>query len=587
MVQGTDLATCRETPAALVQVDGGWYELQRPADQFLARDVRDVPRVLRDAEAAAEAGRHIAGFVAYEAGSAFGLAAYPPGGLPLASFVAFEHAEPFDPTKLVDASADAGDLDWQPGMTADEHAVALTRIREHLAAGDTYQVNLTFPLTARFTGDPFALFARLARSQRSSCAAYIDAGRFVVCSASPETFFERDGDQVTMRPMKGTSRRGRTLEEDAARAEELRQSEKERAENLMIVDMVRNDLGRIARTGTVRVPSLFDVETFPTILQMTSTVEAETDATLAELFAATFPCASVTGAPKMRTAELIRELEPSPRGVYTGAVGYLGPGRIARFNVAIRTATIDRKREEAVYGIGSGIVWDSRPEREYEECLAKARVLSADPEPFSLLETIRWDPGDGFTLLGRHLNRMESSARFFGHPWNRDAVESALEAAVHGDEPLRVRLLLHEDGRPTVETFPLPEPAGRPVRIGFATAPIDPGDPFLWHKTDRRRVYDEAKASRPDCDEVVLWTQRGLVTETNISNLAIRRSDGAWVTPPVEDGLLAGTYRAELLSDGCLVEGSIVWDELADATAVAVFNSLRGWRAAEFVPRSS
>jgi len=569
---------------AVLQVDGRWVRLIGARAPLVAHQPSEVLPLISAVEAATEAGLHAAGFVAYEAAAAFGLATHPPTeGLPLAAFVLGERLEPFDPAALVQAARAAPALDWQPAIAEPDYVRAVHQVRSHLAAGDSYQVNLTFQLTSPFTADPFALFARLARAQRAAGAAYLDFGRFAVCSASPELFFEREGDVVSMRPMKGTAPRGRTPAEDSTRAVSIRRSPKERAENLMIVDMVRNDLGRIAEVGSVEVPRLFRVERFPTVLQMTSDVVARVPGSLAAIFAALFPCASVTGAPKVRTASIIRQLESGPRGVYTGAVGYAGPGRKARFNVAIRTATVDRERQVASYGVGSGIVWDSRPGREHAECLAKARVLETDVTPFSLLETLRWEPGSGFLRLDRHLSRVGASARYFGVPFSRARARTALDAAIGGDSPLRVRLLVDEDGELRLETGPVPPPPSVPVRAGLTTTPIDVSDPFVFHKTTRRARYEAASATRPDCDEVILWNSAGFVTETAIANLALCR-DGRWVTPPVSDGLLAGTLRAELLASGRVAEAQIPIEELHPGSRLAAFNSLRGWRELEFVP---
>lgn len=579
MTSGTD-----RSPLAVFQMDGSWWRLAGRSRRLTATCASEVTRILRAAEQAGDEGKHVVGFVAYEAAAVFGLACHDPiADLPLAAFIVAERLEAFHPGCLVAAASGAPELNWQPGITRDAYSAAVAQVRQHLQRGDSYQVNLTFPLSARFHSDPFALFARLARAQRSEYAAYLDLGRFAVCSSSPELFFRRDGEAVTMRPMKGTADRGRTPVEDRRKSAALRRSVKERAENLMIVDMVRNDLGRIARVGSVAVPDLFRVERFPTVLQMTSTVVAETDVDLAELFAATFPCASVTGAPKVRTSQLIRELEPGPRGVYTGAVGYIGPGRRAQFAVAIRTATIDREQHTATYGVGGGIVWDSRAGREYAECVAKARVLNADTSPFALLETMRWDSKDGFALLEQHLQRLNSSARYFDVPYDRGGVRRVLAEAVGGAMPLRVRLLLDEDGIPSVEVAPLLEAGARLVKIGFALQPVDARDPFLYHKTTRRDVYTKAKASRPDCEQVILWNEDGMVTETDIANIAIRRG-GRWITPALSAGLLPGTMRAELLRRGKITEGEISVDEVTGTAQIAVFNSVRGWQEAELIP---
>lgn len=569
---------------AVFQLDSTWWSLAGRLRGLAANRPADVTRVLQAAEEAANRGNHVVGFVAYEAAAAFGLACHSPvAGLPLAAFVVAERLESFDPNRLTNAAEDAPDLEWQPEISREAHATAVTSIRHHLAGGDSYQVNLTFPLSAPFRADPFALFGRLARAQRSTCATYVDFGRFAICSASPEIFFCRNGEDVVMRPMKGTAERGRTLAEDRSRRAALRRSNKERAENLMIVDMVRSDLGQVAHVGSVTVPALFQVETFPTVLQMTSTVVAKTNASLPELFAATFPCASVTGAPKVRTAQLIRELEGGPRGVYTGAVGYIGPGRRAQFAVAIRTATVDRELGLATYGVGSGIVWDSRPGREYAECLAKARVLQADVRPLALVETMRWDPVDGFWLLERHLRRQASSARYFGIPYDRRKVRRAIDSAVGGQTPLRLRVLVGEDGNCTVEALPLPPVGPASVKVGFAKYPIDARSPFLLHKTNRRDVYTQARASRPDCDQVILWNDDRSVTETDIANLAIERGAG-WVTPRSGAGLLPGTMREDLLERGDIVEAEVSVADVCSAHRIAVFNSVRGWQPAKLVP---
>lgn len=571
---------------AVLQLNGSWYRLAGRGAPLMAHKPSEVVPVIAAAEAAGAGGGHVVGFVTYEAAAAFGIASHQPqAGLPLAAFIVGRELEPFDPHDLIAAAGSAPGLCWRPQVREEEYGRAVRRVREHLAAGESYQVNLTFPLTTPFRGDPFSLFARLARAQRADGAAYLDFGRFAICSASPELFFEREGEQVRMRPMKGTANRGRTLAEDRRRATGLRRSPKERAENLMIVDMVRNDLGRIARVGSVAAPELFRVERFPTVLQMTSSVTAETDTSLAGLFAATFPCASVTGAPKVRTARIIRELEAGPRGVYTGAVGYIGPGRRARFNVAIRTATVDRELRAATYNVGSGIVWDSRPGREYAECLAKARVLDADITPFSLIETLRWTPDEGFALLNRHLTRMAGSARYFGYPFERALARRTLASATGSGVPLRLRLLLDEEGHLRVEQGPLPPHNAVPARAGLALTPVDSADPFLYHKTTKRGLYEAATASRPDCDEILLWNQDGYLTETAIANVAVSR-EGRWVTPPVSDGLLPGTMRADLLGRGIIEEGRISVSSLSAGSRLAALNSVRGWRELQFVPAS-
>ena len=303
---------------------------------------------------------------------------------------------------------------WEPAIDRATYRQAIAAIKEQIAAGYTYQINYTFPLGAAFKGEPWPLFVQLALAQRGRYAAYVDTGRHVVCSASPELFFQKADGVLTSRPMKGTAPRGRTVAEDEAQRAWLFASEKNRAENVMIVDMIRNDMGRVAEVGSVRVPVLFEVERYPTVLQMTSTVTSRTNVSVADVFKALFPCASITGAPKVSAMGIIADLEPAARGVYTGAIGYLAPGGRAQFNVAIRTVVVDRQTGRATYGVGSGVVWDSDADEEYDECLLKARVLAAERPDFELLETMLWRPETGVFLLDRHLERLADSAEYFG-----------------------------------------------------------------------------------------------------------------------------------------------------------------------------
>jgi para-aminobenzoate synthetase/4-amino-4-deoxychorismate lyase len=475
-------------------------------------------------------------------------------------------------------------LDWQPTVTASAYRAAVERIKTHIHDGDTYQVNYTYRLRAPFVGDPWAAFARLAAAQETPYAACVDTGDWVLASASPELFFTLEGQAIASKPMKGTAARGVTQAEDLAQAAALKNSEKDRAENVMIVDMVRNDLGRVAIAGSVHVPRLFDVERYPTVWQMTSTVAARTTAGLAELFGALFPPASITGAPKVETMRLITGLEAGPRGVYTGTIGFVAPGPRMQFNVAIRTMAVDRRRGQAEYGVGSGIVWDSDPGREWAECETKSRVLTAVMPEFRLLETLKWMPPEGFALLERHLRRLTESAQYFGFPVDVVRVRDALERAASGwgGESRRVRLLVPRGGEPGVESVLLPAPVvGRP-RVAVAQVPVDVADRFLYHKTTHRRVYEEARAAHPDVDDVLLVNACGELTESTIANLAVEL-DGRLCTPPVDCGLLAGTLRAELLERGELTERVLMRGDLRRSRRVCLLNSVRGMWEVEVV----
>jgi para-aminobenzoate synthetase/4-amino-4-deoxychorismate lyase len=572
------------------------FELAEPVGLLEARRPGEVPGVLEAAEAAAARGLWVAGFVAYEAAPGLDPAlavrtagsAEPFADLPLAWFAVFAERRDAEPLRPPAESAGRAELAWRPSVDRATYDAAVARIREAIAAGETYQVNHTFRLRARIRGDERGLYRDLALAQRGAYAAYLAAGRYRVLSASPELFFRLEGDRITTRPMKGTAPRGRWLEEDEEIARRLVASAKDRAENAMIVDLLRNDLGRISVPGGVGWEQLFRAERYETVWQLTSTIVADLrpGTGLLEVFRALFPSGSVTGAPKVATMRLIAELEDSPRGVYCGAVGYLAPPGSgeprARFNVAIRTAVVDATSGLAEFGIGGGITWDSSAEGEYEEALTKARVLAAPRPSFALIETLRFSPAEGFAHLAEHLERLAASAAYYGFGYDRAEVLRALEAAAPS-EPARVRLRLERDGACSVEVGPAPTPAAGPVRVALDDEPIDPADVFWYHKTTRREPYDRRRRRRPDVDDVILVNTLGEVTETTIANLAVLLG-GEWVTPPRESGLLAGTLRARLLREGRLRERRVRIEELRAAPSLALVSSVRGWREAVLVP---
>jgi para-aminobenzoate synthetase / 4-amino-4-deoxychorismate lyase len=463
-------------------------------------------------------------------------------------------------------------------LTPEEYRAAIGSIRSKIAAGSTYQANFTFRLSSSYTGDPWELFSFLYHNQPSPCCMYIDTGQWSICSASPELFFALNGSALTVRPMKGTLRRGRWPDEDERLAGQLQLSGKDRAENLMIVDMVRNDLGRICDLGSVQARRLFEVERHPTLFQMTSTVTGSTSASFSEIVSALFPCASVTGAPKIETMRILARTERSPREVYTGTMGYITPARQARFNVAIRTIIIDKQSGAAQCGIGSGVTWDSTSEQEYQECLLKVRFTVQNRSTFQLLETFRWEPDSGFALLGLHLARLEQSARFFDFRFGHDQALSALRAAVQNVTrlPMKVRLLLSNSGDLTVNAAPLEsDPLPIPSLLRFADSPVDPEDVKLFHKTTNRELYRRLLDSAPDCYDLFLWNEDGFVTELTRFNL-LAFIGGRWITPPVEHGLLAGTLRQELLRVGLVEEAALTKVCLRTAQSVAAINSVRG-----------
>lgn len=566
---------------------GDWLAFTRPVDVLAARRIDEVREVVREAQRRVDAeGLWAVGFLAYEAAPAFDRALVVRevmDSLPLAWFALCAAPQR---VQLSDVGAGGPQVafDWTACATRADYEAAIARIRRYIEEGDSYQVNYTLRMRAPFAGDDAALFLAMQANGGARYGAWIDSGRFALSSASPELFLRLDADRLISRPMKGTLPRGRWLEEDAEQAARLTGSAKDRAENVMIVDMVRNDLARIARPGSVRVPALFEAERYPTLWQMTSTVEARTDAPLDDILAATFPPASITGAPKGRTMQLIAELERAPRGPYTGSIGFLAPGRRAQFNVAIRTALIDREQGSIEYGVGSGVVWDSRSAAEYDECLLKARVVTQAPRRFELLETLLWEADDGWFLLERHLARLSRSADYFDFALDIAAVRARLDELVRTfvEPRQRVRITVARDGAIDASAGALDEHSVQFVRLGLARQPIDASDPFLFNKTTQRAVYERARAGVADVDDVVLWNDGGEVTETTIANLVIERG-GRRLTPALACGLLPGVLRAQLLDDGAIEEAHLTIDDLRRAQRVWVINSVRRWREAVLI----
>jgi len=569
----------------LLRIPGerGWRSFSNPTQIFSARSAEAVIACLDDVQRAVEqTGCWAAGFVAYEAAAGFGLpvANADTLSLPLAWFGIFPPdgvalRERLDPGTGYSAGR------WQPSMDRARYLAAVHEIKSRIAAGDTYQINYTFRLTATFRGDAISLLGDLDDAQRGPWGGYVDIGTHAICSASPELFFLLHGNRLECRPMKGTAPRGRSAEEDLRRAAALQQSAKNRAENVMVVDMTRNDLGRIALTGSVSVPSMFEVERYPGQWQMISTVAASTATTdLSRLFEALFPSGSVTGAPKRSSMAIIRDLETGPRGIYTGAIGCLTPGGRAHFNVAIRTVVIDRERHQAEFGVGSGIVWDSVDTDEYEECVNKAAMLTRRQEPFRLLETLRWSDSEGFIRLDSHLARMRASADYFGFDQPAEArVRAQLDSAVANRyRDARIRILLDRDGNPEIEAHELAA-APDPMRVVLAAEPVSTSDVFLFHKTTRRDVYERARSARPDMDAVLLWNERGEITEATEANIVLEMS-GRRVTPPIDCGVLPGVLRGELLNAGEVEERVIQRDDLPRASRIWLISSVRGWMPA-------
>ncbi len=565
---------------------GRTWGFAAPREQYVAREVADVAPVLDKVARASARGAWAFGYVGYEAAPGLdpGLPVREPiAELPLAWFGVADAPVPTHPLAADPEPAHAG-REWSVDWDAARHREAVQAVKSQIAAGETYQCNLTSRARGR-VDDPERFYADLALGQRGSYAAYLDLGRFVVASASPELFFETGQGQVRMRPMKGTAARGRTTAEDTDRLGVLRASPKERAENVMIVDLVRNDLTRVAETGTVVTRSLCRVERYETVFQLTSEVTAQLrpDVELVDLFRALFPCGSVTGAPKPRTMALIRDVEDAPRGVYCGAIGMVAPPGAApfdaRFSVAIRTALLDRRSGTAIFGTGGGITWSSEPAGEYREMRAKTRVLDERPADFHLIETMRLDASGNLVSGEAHLARTADSAAYFGFRFDPDDADRTLRRAVAGAGPSLVRLRAHRDGRLEVELEPLPAPPAAPVRLELDSEPVESADRWLYHKTSRRAPYSTRRTRHPQADEVLLVNERGELTEATTASLAVRL-DGVWWTPPVTSGCLPGIGRARRVATAVLRERVLRPADLAASEGIALVNSLRGWRAA-------
>lgn len=561
----------------LLREGSQWLYFTQPHQIIQTHTLSEVPPALRQIQDLVEHKNwHAAGFLSYEAAPAFdnALQTRPLTGFPLLWFGLYP------PPRLVSLPEPASPqpaLTWSPAVDRQTYNHAIAQIKEHIARGRTYQVNYTMRLRAAFNADPWNFFLHLAQTQNNH-AAYLDTGRFVIASASPELFFTLDGETITCRPMKGTARRGRTTLEDRQQAQWLHASEKNRAENVMIVDMIRNDLNRIARVGSVRVPQLFAVEKYPTLWQMTSTVTAQTAAPLMEIFAALFPCASITGAPKVSTMKIIAALETTPRGIYTGSIGHIAPGRRVSFNVAIRTIWIDRDAQTAEYGAGGGIVWDSTSTDEYAEALLKTRVLTEPHPSFSLLETMRWTPHEGFFLREKHIARLLDSAEYFDFPApSQTTLETYLDdIASRFTSPQRVRILLARNGELSFTAQALPtENPSQPLKAALAKQAVNSADVFLFHKTTHRQMYETALQNFLNSDDVLLYNERGELTEFTIGNLLVRMG-GKLYTPPVSCGVLPGTFRAHLLETGQAQERIIQQEELSACTELFRINSVRG-----------
>jgi para-aminobenzoate synthetase / 4-amino-4-deoxychorismate lyase len=581
------------------------YLFLEPTHILTATSLDEIPHLFSSIETALADGLHVAGYLSYECGGHFeptSARAPEPNTLPLAWLgvytppLIFDHAAGrfLNPTPQLPPNPPAHNAPVLDHPTlripTPDYLAAIAKIKDYIAAGDTYQVNFTDAVCFPTDLSPSTLFTALSKHQSVAYGAFLNVANHHILSLSPELFFHVDADKITTRPMKGTMPRGLDATEDEQAALRLQRDEKNRSEHVMIVDLLRNDLGRICTTGSVHVDDLFSVERYETLLQMTSTISAtlRPRASFYDIFRAMFPCGSITGAPKIRTMQIIRELEAHPRGLYTGAIGFIAPNRSATFSVAIRTLVLHNG--EAHMGVGGGIVADSIPEDEHRECLLKASFLTRSHQTFKLIETILFD--QHYIRLPLHLDRLQSSAAYFDFLCDRTAIEAQLQQFAHSLDPHqrhRVRLLLAPAGTLTLTSQPLPEdpPTAPPiVTVRLSPHRINSTDPFLRHKTTNRQLYDQqlAAARADGFDEVIFLNERGELTEGAISNLFVEQSGkpdqaGMLLTPPLTSGVLPGVLRRHLLETRpATQERVLTLADLQPPNTLWLCNSLRGLR---------
>ncbi len=577
------------------------YLFLNPVEVIRTNSLDEVLPSLQRLNKACGEGYYVAGFISYETGKVFeeSLAREIKTEAPYLWFGVYDDPIIFDhrSNKFIGKSSrdflgsspslqTGRILTVHPALEKSEYVRVIERIKTYIRDGDTYQVNFTFKIKLSYSGNPADIYCNLRNSQHVPYGAFLRLGEWSILSFSPELFFRIDRNSISLRPMKGTIKRGRTNEEDARLVESLKKSEKNRAENLMIVDLLRNDVGKIAKTGTVKVSSLFDVEKYDTVFQATSTIQAKLrkEWNVLDVVSALFPSGSVTGAPKIRTMQIIQELERGTRGVYTGAIGFFAPKRKAIFNVAIRTLVLHGESKTGEMGVGSGFVHDSVPEDEYRECLLKAKFLTEASEDFLLFETVRWDPQKRWPLLRLHLRRLRESARYFDFRYCSSKIHEALRTCERklrksaGSPVQRIKLTLGRNGDVVVHSSPL-SPLTGPQFAAISEQRTHSADRFLFHKTTHRKPYDDATrdaVSRGLFDFIFL-NENEQVTEGARSNVVIRKHE-EYFTPPLECGVLPGIYRTSLFrrKGMNLKEKIITEDDLHTADEILLCNALRG-----------
>ncbi len=563
-----------------------------PVRTFTAQTPDDLPMLFTTLRAAQKEGLQVAGYIGYAAGFALaakGMKISEAGdkeAAPLAWFGMFEDYQDITSDAVAAYLPDPAGAHLtaiRPDISYGDYATAFQKVQDYIRAGDIYQANLTFRASANYAGDPLALYAAIRPNAAAGYGGVVWTGEQWLLSFSPELFFALKDRRVTTKPMKGTALRGSDPAQDDALAAELKADPKQRAENLMIVDLLRNDLSRVCDAGSVKVPDLFRIESYPTVHQMTSTVTGtlKNDHDAVDLIEAIFPCGSITGAPKIRAMEIIEEIEHSPRSAYCGSIGRIDPSGDAAFNVAIRTFSLCETAKKVSLGLGSGIVSDSNEANEWAECLAKGNFARMGGTGFDLIETMRFEPAQGILRLELHLERMKQSARALDFEFDRHAARNQIHAVTfHLDAPSKVRLLLAKSGAIAIEIKDAPPVPAQPWLVKIVPMAVDTGDFRLSHKTSDRAFYDAPRMAHNNVDEVLFTNSQGYLTEGSITALFVER-EGILLTPRLSHGLLPSVLRGELIAEGKAEEADLRAEDLGSGFLLG--NSLRGLFAAQLI----
>ncbi len=556
-----------------------WLLFQNPIKVYETYEQQNVIQFLEKIEKETSKGNYAVGFLSFEASPAFdfSLSIQQSNNFPLLWFGIYSMVSIL-PRKTNRHERSTESILWKPSVSKEEYKKNIKKIQNYIQQGDIYQANYTFFLQSKLNIQEIQFFLSnkfIPKLEEYSYSAVISTKNWDIYSASPELLFQKNGNYVISTPMKGTSPRGLWFEQDRKFRDILQNSEKQQAENLMIVDMVRNDLGKIAKWGTVQVEELFKLKSYPNQWQMISKVSCLSDANLIDIFRAMFPPASITGAPKKRAMEVIQEIEKLPRKIYTGSIGFITPNNKAQFNVAIRTLVIDKKNKIMEYGTGSGIIWDSKIETEWQECFNKTKVLTQTQENFDLIETLLWEPENNFFLLEAHLKRVLNSAAYFSINISFDNILASLHNAVKNLHiESRIRLIISRKGKIKIISSPI-NFLNKIRYVSLSKDVINSQCQFLYHKTTNRKAYEKALTESNGIDDVIFWNEKDEITESSIANIAIK-INGKLITPPISCGLLPGVYRASLLTEGNLKEKIITKNELLKNNhKIYLLNSVR------------